>query len=149
MVGSVDERTVVNGQIHIRVVQVEDAGLLRVGLQIGEIRTAHSLGSDRIHLGGLDAFRLTLLLLVVAGIVGDRVAAVEDDTVEQHVRAPVLKIVAVLGHIDLQLYRRSLGAAVGLRSRLNQCTVGQDVTGGEILVETAIDVDRLADEDVA
>ena len=26
-------------------------------------------------------------------------------SIEQHVRAPVLKIVAVLGHIDLQLYR--------------------------------------------
>ena len=67
MVGSVDERTVVNREIHVRVVRVKDAGLFREGLQVGEIRTAHSLGSDRIHLGGLDTGRLTLLLLVVAG----------------------------------------------------------------------------------
>lgn len=67
MVRGVDERTVVNREIHVRVVQVKDAGLFREGLQVGEIRTAHSLGSDRIHLGGLDTGRLTLLLLVVAG----------------------------------------------------------------------------------
>ena len=149
MVGSVDERTVVNREIHVRVVQVKDAGLFREGLQVGEIRAAHSLGSDRVHLWGLHTFRLSLLFLVFAGIVRDRVAAVEDDTVEQHVRIPVLKIVAVLGHIDLQLNSRSLGAAVGLRSRLDQCAIGQDVAGGEVLVETAIDVDWLADEDVS
>ncbi len=148
VVRGVDERAVVHGEVQVRVVQVEDAALLGVGVGVGEVRSSEALGSDRIHLRGLHAFRLSLLGLVVAGIVGNRVAAVEDDSVEQHVRVAVLKVVVVLADVHLKLDGRRLGAAVGLRSRLNHRAVVQDITLGEILAEAAVDVDRLADEDV-
>ena len=138
IVGSVHEGTVLDDQVDSRVVEVDFGSLGREDAA-GQVRTTDTGSTNRLHHAAFHAFRLASTVRILVTVIGDGVAAVEQETVNDNLAA-----------IQLDLHGAiALCGSVGFGSGFDQGLVLEHVASREIGGITANDGHRLGDKDIA